>query len=118
MVDDDPTIRDLLVDALEGEGYVVASAANGAEALEQAAKTAPDAILLDLMMPVMDGWTFARQFGSNGGSATPIVVLSAARELPDAAEALKPFGVRACLAKPFDLDALLALVERFARRAA
>ena len=116
VVDDDRHIRELLVDALLGEGYRAIAASNGQEALDAVAREIPEVILLDLMMPVMDGWTFAARYHEQRGTAdVPIVVLSASRDLPDTAVGLQAHGVRACLAKPFDLDAVLGLVERYAR---
>jgi CheY-like chemotaxis protein len=58
VVDDDPAIRAVVGEILEAEGYRVEMAKNGQQALVKVGSTRPDAILLDLMMPVMDGWTF------------------------------------------------------------
>jgi two-component system response regulator MprA len=116
VVDDDDTIRGAVAEALELEGYAVATATNGAEALEQVRAGRPDAVVLDLMMPVMDGWAFLdacrREELCDG---TPVLVMSAYRALPETASQL---GARACIAKPFDLDVLLGAVERLLRRAA
>src|SRR5919199_5374278 len=79
VVDDDPAIRDVLSDVLTMEGYTVATAENGQAGLEQLQRARPDLILLDLLMPGMDGWTFARQCRADpAGRDIPIVVLSAA----------------------------------------
>jgi len=117
IVDDDPDIRDSLREVLEDEGYEVATVANGREALDhlKASNPRPCVILLDLMMPVMDGWTFVEECQRRTCcSDVPIVVTSASHDLPNTAERLRSFGVRTCLAKPFDVDGLLALVERYA----
>jgi CheY-like chemotaxis protein len=116
VVDDDATIRSTVAEALELEGYVVARASNGAEALDLVREQRPGAIVLDLMMPVMDGWTFLEHCRTEPEcSGTPIIVISAHRDLPRDAETL---GVNGCLAKPFDLDVLVGAVDRLVRRAA
>ncbi len=114
VVDDDWTIRDLVGDVLEHDGFAVRTAGNGVEALQQVRASKPDGIVLDLMMPVMDGRTFAeRCHGDALCRGTPIIVMSAAHDLHGAAQRLQAFGVRAVVAKPFDMDALVALVERY-----
>jgi CheY-like chemotaxis protein len=110
VVDDDRAIRTLLRDALDLEGYAVTTAANGAEALARMDGVLPDAIVLDLMMPVMDGRTFLQQCHADPRyTHTPVLVLSASHNLTDLAPEL---GARACMAKPFDIDVLLAVVDR------
>ena len=115
VVEDDDAIRGLVSDLLRDDGYDVKEARNGVEALAVVREGRPDLIVLDLMMPVMDGWTFVeechrKEYCDN----VPVVVTSASNDLPRTAERLQSFGVRTCLAKPFDVDGLLALVERFA----
>ena len=113
VVEDDPAIRGLLADALEGEGYSVDAASHGLEGLTMARQNPPRAVVLDLMMPVMDGWTFLRERKKQPTlEGVPVVVLSAAREL--GLQEAKELGASAFLAKPFDLDALLALISRLA----
>ena len=113
VVDDDTAIRTLLADALDGEGYEVVTAINGADALAKLATLQPDAIVLDLMMPVMDGRAFlAARRQDPRQAAIPVLVLSAAHDLGTVAPEL---GARACMAKPFDLDVLLAVIERLVR---
>jgi CheY-like chemotaxis protein len=115
VVEDDAAIRGLVTEVLRDDGYEVSEAANGAEALEYVGDHRPDLIVLDLMMPVMDGWTFVEECRrTNACTEVPIVVTSASHDLPHTAERLRSFGVRTCLAKPFDVDGLLALVERYA----
>jgi CheY-like chemotaxis protein len=117
VVDDDPNIRSLVADLLQDEGYEVATAANGAEALARVQDEPPTAIVLDLMMPVMDGWRFVELCRGVAACAdVPIVVMSAAHGLSESAQALVEKGVRAVVAKPFDLEALVAVVERYAPR--
>jgi CheY-like chemotaxis protein len=115
VVEDDDAIRGLVSDVLRDDGYQVYEASNGAEGLEQVTRRTPDLIVLDLMMPIMDGWTFVEECRRKPGcEAIPIVVTSASHDLSRTAERLRSFGVRTCLAKPFDVDGLLALVERYA----
>jgi two-component system, chemotaxis family, chemotaxis protein CheY len=114
VVEDDDAIRGVVSDLLREDGYEVYEAINGADAMEQLDERRPDLIVLDLMMPVMDGWQFVEQFRQKSfSSEVPIVVTSASHDLPRTAERLRSLGVRTCLAKPFDVDGLLALVERY-----
>ena len=108
VVDDDPGILDVLEQALDAEGYRVVMANNGREALAQAAADQPDIMLVDLMMPIMDGWQFVRECrGIEHCAGTPVIILSAARNVEQAARDL---GVQAVVSKPFDLDNLLDLI--------
>jgi CheY-like chemotaxis protein len=116
VVDDDAAIRMLIAEALEGEGYGVVTAINGADALMVLAAMQPAAIVLDLMMPVMDGRAFlAARRQDPRQAAIPVLILSAAHDLGGAGPAL---GARACMAKPFDLEVLLAVVEHLVQSAA
>src|SRR5260370_16327819 len=112
VVEDDDAIRELVSDVLRDDGYEVREATNGAEALGRIRLERPDLIVLDLMMPVMDGWTFVEEFrGEPFCNDVPIIVTSASHDLPRTAERLRSFAVRPCLPKPFDLHAFLALLE-------
>lgn len=110
VVDDDPDLRHSLVEVLEDEGYEVSCANNGEEALRALARAAPNAILLDLTMPVMDGWTF-RDVQRNDPrlAGIPTVVISAAYSDGRAMEGL---GADAFLAKPFELSRLTETLQR------
>ena len=108
VVDDDPDILDAVCDILEGEGYRVDRARHGLEALERVAAERPDLVLLDLMMPVMDGVGFARTLRERGEPAIPTVVISADGN-PLRAKAVEAQGF---LAKPFDIDSVLGVVAR------
>jgi CheY-like chemotaxis protein len=102
-------------DVLRDDGYEVREAANGMEGLERLSELPPDLIVLDLMMPVMDGWAFVEECRRRPAcNDVPIVVTSASHDLTRTAERLRRLGVRTILAKPFDIDGLLALVERYA----
>ncbi len=107
VVDDDPDILDAICDILEAEGYRVARARHGQEALAQVDGERPDVILLDLMMPVMDGVAFAQALRLRpAASSVPIVVISADGN-PQRAASVGAIGY---LAKPFDIEALLSQV--------
>jgi CheY-like chemotaxis protein len=112
VVDDDPDILEAICDILEVEHYRVARARNGAEALDRVEEEKPDAILLDLMMPVMDGVSFAQNLRERPQRDVPIVVISADGNPQRAASV----GARAYLAKPFDIETLLAHVAAITRR--
>lgn len=108
VVDDDPGVLDVLSLALDAEGYDVVLARNGREALEQANKRRPKLMLVDLMMPIMDGWQFVRECRKlKNFMRTPVIILSAARNVE---ESTGDLGVQAVVAKPFNLDHLLRLV--------
>jgi CheY-like chemotaxis protein len=107
VVDDDPDIRDLLVSALTDDGYEAEAAGNGREALDKLEGFDADVVVLDLMMPVMDGWTFARHMKERRD--IPIVVLSAANDVARHGAAIGAAGI---VPKPFDLEQLLPTIER------
>jgi two-component system, chemotaxis family, chemotaxis protein CheY len=110
VVDDDPDILEALAEILDAEGFEVDRARNGKEALERMDKSPPQLVLLDLMMPVMDGWEFSQHMRKRDGiSDTPIIVLSADRNVSSKA---KDIGAVGYLAKPFELGDLLDLVHR------
>ncbi len=109
IVDDDPDLQEVLALTLEAAGHRVSQAPHGALALECVARELPDLILLDMKMPVMDGWAFAAAFHARHGDGVPLVVVTAAE---DARSRARETGAAAWLGKPFDLDALLETVER------
>jgi CheY-like chemotaxis protein len=111
VVDDDPTILALVREILQDEGYDVATARNGAEALKRVAETVPAVLVTDLMMPVMDGRALVRACRATPATATlPIVLMSAA--LPVLIDNLTQLGVENALHKPFDTDVLIAMIAR------
>jgi len=109
VVDDDPDILQTLALCLSTEGYGVLMAANGQEALEVLRREKPAVILLDLMMPVMDGWQFVNEMDQRGWRRAPILILSADRGVQGHANVLH---AGAYLAKPFDLEELLGKVSQ------
>lgn len=108
IVDDDPAIRATISEVLAEEGYTITTATNGAEGLAALARALPAVVLLDMRMPVLDGWGFARALKERGVSL-PIVVMTAAQ---DARRWSQEIGAAWVLAKPFDLDELVQAVER------
>ena len=113
VVDDDPSLRDLVEMILGEEGYEVVAAADGQEALAQVERSLPGVILLDMKMPVMDGYEFARRFRARFGDAVPIVALTAAENPALCAEEI---GARAWLAKPFEIQDLIDVVAGLGSR--
>lgn len=107
VVDDDPSILSTVAAILDDEGYPVTTATNGAEALVAVENTHPSLILLDMRMPVLDGWGFVRALRERG-VMLPVVVMTAAQDTRRWAEEV---GAAGYIAKPFDLLDLLVTVE-------
>ena len=112
VVDDDPTILATVSEALGLEGFPVVTARNGREALDELALHRPSLVLLDMRMPVLDGWGFMRAIREQGLNLTVVVMTAAA----DAGRWGREIGAQAVLAKPFELDDLIHAVERLWRR--
>ncbi len=109
VVEDEPYLCDLVADVLESEGHIARKAANGLEALRLVAEDKPDLILLDLMMPVMDGWEFMAAMRANQAwKDIPVVIVTAVYDL---ARTKQETGVRAVITKPFDIDRLTDVVN-------
>lgn len=113
VIDDDRDLLDLVSFVLETEGYQVETAADGQEALDRLAQNLPDLILLDMKMPVMDGWEFAQQFHAQYDDQVPIVVLTAA---DNARRRANEVGAQGWIGKPFELDTLLKMVDEHIRQ--
>ncbi|MDX6743008.1 response regulator transcription factor [Actinocorallia sp. A-T 12471] len=116
VVDDEPAVRESLANSLIFEGYQVSEAGDGVEALEQAEKLSPDLLVLDVLMPRMDGLTACRRLRT-GGDATPVLMLTARDMVGDRVTGLDA-GADDYLVKPFELDELLARVRALLRRSA
>lgn len=111
VVDDDVDIRESIAEVLAEAGYDVALAANGREALDEIARAPVCAVLLDLMMPVMDGWELMKELRrSLLHAAIPVVVVSADANVREKARAL---AADAWLRKPIHIVDLLALLDRY-----
>jgi CheY-like chemotaxis protein len=108
VVDDDPSILDTVTSILSSEGFHVMAAGGGEEALALLHSWHPTLVLLDMRMPIMDGWAVARAM-QEAGSKVPIVVMTAAESAKRWAEEI---GAAGHLAKPFGLDELLECVEQ------
>lgn len=113
VVDDDESILETVSDILALEGYEVRTAVNGRDALEAIGRRTPALVLLDMRMPILDGWGFAREARARGLDLQ-ILVMTAAENAQRWAQEV---GTPHFLAKPFDLDELLVAVDR-AKRAA
>ena len=111
IVEDDESIRDVIGIALQSEGFSVRVASNGLQGLEEVERQRPDVILLDMLMPVMNGWEFHNRYSMTPGPYAPIIVLTAA---PDAASRAAEVNADDFIAKPFDLKNLIDLVRRYA----
>ena len=112
VVDDDPSVRDLLADLLALEGHDVHLASSGTEALDAISRDRPDCLLLDIMMPGMSGHeVLASVRREDGGPTLPVVMLSAAAE-DDQAWRAWTGGVDYFLPKPFDTDYLLQCLDQ------
>ena len=114
VVDDDPDLLEMVELVLERADYTVVPAMNGVEALKRVQESHPALILLDMKMPVMDGWEFMARYHRIYDRASPVVVLTAAQDARAWAEQVQADGY---LAKPFDISDLLTVVEKHIRAA-
>ncbi len=117
IVEDDENIAELLMLYLEKEGYATITAGDGGTAMQYYRERKPDLILLDLMLPVMDGREVCRNIRESGDTATPIIMLTAKGETLDKVSGLK-MGADDYITKPFEMKEVLARVEAVLRRAA
>jgi DNA-binding response OmpR family regulator len=109
VVEDDEDLADAELQALLAHGHSATVAHHGFEALQMIDERMPKVILLDMLMPHMDGWEFAKRFHSRHGRAAPILVVTAAEHARARAEEI---GAEDVLSKPFDIGELLSKVER------
>jgi len=113
IVEDDSNISQLLQLYLEKEGYAVTTAADGGQGLEKFRAIHPDLVLLDVMMPVMDGWAVCKAIREE--SQTPVIMLTAKSEVDDKITGLKS-GADDYITKPFEMKEVLARIEAVLRR--
>jgi two-component system response regulator MprA len=114
VVEDDPRVRDALARVLQFEGYDVRLAVDGADALATVVSALPDVILLDVMLPNVDGLTVCRRLREHG-NRTPVLMLTARHEVSDRVAGLDA-GADDYLVKPYALDELLARLRALLRR--
>ena len=115
VVEDDRNIAELLQMYLEKEGYAVTTAGDGSQGLTKFRSIKPDLVLLDVMMPVMDGWAVCKAIRAD--SQTPVIMLTAKGETDDKVAGLKS-GADDYITKPFEMKEVLARIEAVLRRSA
>ena len=113
IVEDDHNIAELLQMYLEKEGYSVTLAADGGQGLAKFRSIQPDLVLLDIMMPIMDGWAVCRAIRSE--SQVPVIMLTAKGETEDKIAGLR-YGADDYITKPFEMREVLARIEAVLRR--
>ncbi len=113
VVEDERPLRQMMQWALEDEGLPVALAANGREALEVAARRQPSMVVLDMVLPLLDGVGVASGLRELYGSDLPILLITADGRIVEKARTV---GAHEFLRKPFEIDDLLDVVQRHARR--
>jgi DNA-binding response OmpR family regulator len=112
VVDDEPDVVMIIKTTLQAEGYDVASATSGRDALEEAFETTPDLVILDVMMPGMTGFDVLKALKANEKTAiAPVIMLTGVSEKKKIQEALEA-GIDYYVVKPFDFDDLLAKVKQ------
>ena len=114
LVEDDRNIAELLQMYLEKEGYAVTVANDGGQGLSKFRAIKPDLVLLDVMMPVMDGWSVCKAIRAE--SQTPVIMLTAKGQTDDKVTGLK-IGADDYITKPFEMKEVLARIEAVLRRA-
>ncbi len=115
VIEDDPVLQRTLAAALREENYAVDTASDGAEGLFKAQQNAYDAVLLDIMLPKLDGWGVLAAL--RPANRTPVLMLTARDTVPDRIRGLDT-GADDYLTKPFDIDELLARLRALIRRSA
>jgi two-component system, OmpR family, alkaline phosphatase synthesis response regulator PhoP len=111
VVDDEPQVVWMLLFSLEAEGYRTFSAGDGRDALDQIRRHRPRVVLLDIMMPMVDGWSVLQELGTLPADERPrVVVVSARASARDRQKAIE-LGADAFVAKPFNVDDLLGVVR-------
>jgi CheY-like chemotaxis protein len=113
VVDDEPQVVWILEFSLQGEGYETFSAHDGMEALDQIRRHHPDLMVLDVMMPRMDGWSVLEALGEMPATERPRVVMVTALASAGDRERAERMGAEAFVPKPFDMDHLVGVLQGF-----
>jgi CheY-like chemotaxis protein len=113
VVDDEPQVVWVLEFSLQGEGYETFSAHDGMEALDQIRRHHPDLMVLDVMMPRMDGWSVLEALGEMPATERPRVVMVTALASAGDRERAELLGAEAFVPKPFDMDHLVGVLQGF-----
>lgn len=112
LIDDDPKIIRLVESRLKANGYDVISAKNGREGLEKAKEDSPDLILLDIMMPEVDGYQVIEKLKEDEDTRSiPVVMLTAKRDLEDIDKSMNVYGAVGFVSKPFSPAELLQQIK-------
>ncbi len=112
VIEDDPSVRTLLQKSLASRGYAVESVTDGLEGLTKLEKSRPDLMIVDIMMPRLDGMTFVKAIkGNDKTSPIPVIFLTAKNDPKTMIEGIN-VGARFYITKPFQLDELIAKVEK------
>lgn len=109
IIDDDDGVCEILREALTDEGYAVATVPHGAAALDLVRHHQPAVIILDLRMPMMDGWSFAEQYRRQAKPGASLILLSAMRDIEESAQRI---GAASFVQKPFELTDIVGKIER------
>jgi DNA-binding response OmpR family regulator len=115
VVDDEPQVVWVLQLALDAEGYEVLTARNGVEAMAKISEGHPELMVLDVMMPRMDGWSVMRELAKLPADERPRVVMVTALASGRDRETAQQLGVDVYMPKPFDVDALLGVLHGLQR---
>ncbi len=115
VVDDEAPVARLIREVLEGEGFTVITAANGAQGLALAASQKPDVVVLDLHMPTMDGLEALKTLRDDPRARSlPVIILTDREDFGSALEGWNS-GAHSCLRKPLQMESLVAEVKRLAK---
>ncbi len=118
VVDDEKDIVEIICDLLAAEGFRTRAAYDGQQALEEIARQRPDAVILDIKMPVLDGLEVIRRIRAEPSTASlPIVVLTATQVIQELQDRFRELRVATWISKPFEPEDLLATVKHALKRA-
>lgn len=116
IAEDDPMVMELITTRLELAGFQTFSARNGSDALSRIAHVRPDGLVLDINMPILDGFQVLAQMQSGNASHRPPTLVLTARNRPEDVKRAIELGARDFISKPFQDDQLIARVARLVRK--